>query len=101
MFYFFGHKACGILAPQPGIKPTSSALEGEVLTTGPPGKPLGGPSNVSPKGTHEDFCLKSPKVQPFPRTMTEVIHDHGHHVPEQERDPRHCIDSVLLIPLKP
>ena len=45
-------------------QPTSSALEGEVLTTGPPGKPLGGPSNVSPKGTHEDFCLKSPKVQP-------------------------------------
>ena len=40
MFWFFGHEACGILAPQPGIKPASPALEGEVLTTGPPGKSL-------------------------------------------------------------
>ena len=38
MFWFFGHKACGILAPQPGIKPTPPTLEGKVLTTGPPGK---------------------------------------------------------------
>ena len=30
---------CGILAPQPGIKPIPPALEGEVLTHGPPGKP--------------------------------------------------------------
>ena len=29
MFFFFGHEACGTLVPQPGIKPTSSALEGE------------------------------------------------------------------------
>ena len=29
---------CGILVPWPGIKPTSPALEGEVLTIGPPGK---------------------------------------------------------------
>ena len=36
MFWFFGHGACGILVPQPGIEPP--ALEGEVLTTGPPGK---------------------------------------------------------------
>ena len=38
MFWFFGHKACGILAPWPGIEPAPSALEGKVLTTGPPGK---------------------------------------------------------------
>ena len=37
---FFGHKACGILDPQPGMEPPSPALEGEVLTTGPPGKSL-------------------------------------------------------------
>ena len=37
---FFGRKACGILAPRPGIEPTPPALEGEVLTTGPPGKSL-------------------------------------------------------------
>ena len=39
MFLFFGCKVCGILAPQPGIKSATSALEGQVLTTGPPGKP--------------------------------------------------------------
>ena len=33
--------ACGILVPGPGIKPKSLALEGEILTTGPPGKPQG------------------------------------------------------------
>ena len=38
VFWFFGHEACGILAPQPGIKPTPPALEGEVLTTGLPRK---------------------------------------------------------------
>ena len=37
-FGFFGHKAYGILAPQPGIEPTPPALEGEVLTPEPPGK---------------------------------------------------------------
>ena len=31
---------CGILVPQPGIKPTSPALEGWFYTTGPPGKSL-------------------------------------------------------------
>ena len=40
MFWFFGPEACGILAPWPGIKPAPPALEGEVLTTGPPGKSL-------------------------------------------------------------
>ena len=40
LFYVlvFWRQACGILAPQPGIKPAPPALEGEVLTTGPPGK---------------------------------------------------------------
>ena len=40
MFYFLGHEACGLLAPPPGIEPAPSALEGEVLTTGPAGKSL-------------------------------------------------------------
>ena len=40
MFWFFGQEACGILAPQPGMEPTPAALEGEVLTTGLPGKSL-------------------------------------------------------------
>ena len=30
MFWLSGHEACGILAPQPGIKPLPPALEDEV-----------------------------------------------------------------------
>ena len=37
-FGFFGPKACGMLAPWPGIELVPSALEGKVLTTGLPGK---------------------------------------------------------------
>ena len=29
MFWLFGPEACGSLAPQPGMEPVSSALEGE------------------------------------------------------------------------
>ena len=38
MFWLFGCEAYGISAPWPGIEPTPPALEGEALTTGPPGK---------------------------------------------------------------
>ena len=34
----FGHEACGILASQPRMEPTLPAMEGKVLTTGPPRK---------------------------------------------------------------
>ena len=34
VLFFFGPKACGILAPQPGIEPMHPALEGKVLITG-------------------------------------------------------------------
>ena len=43
MFWFFGHEAYGILAPPPGIEPAPLALEGEVLTPGPPGKSQNNP----------------------------------------------------------
>ena len=36
LFYIFGHEACGILAPRPGIEP--APLEGKVLTPGLLGK---------------------------------------------------------------
>ena len=39
-FGFFGPEACEILAPQPGVETSLPALEGEVLTPGPPGSPL-------------------------------------------------------------
>ena len=38
MIWFYDPKACGILAPQPEIEPAPRALDGEVLTTKPPGK---------------------------------------------------------------
>ena len=37
-FMFFGHRACGLLAPRPGMEPALPALEGEALTPGLPGK---------------------------------------------------------------
>ena len=38
MFWFFGPGACGILALRLEFEPSSPALEGKVLITGPPGK---------------------------------------------------------------
>ena len=38
MFWSFGPKACWILVPWPGIHNVPPALEGKILTTGPPGK---------------------------------------------------------------
>ena len=40
LFWFFVHKACRILAPQPRIKLTPPALEDEFLIIGPPRRPL-------------------------------------------------------------
>ena len=40
LFLFFGPEARGILAPRQGTEPAPPALEGEVLTTGSPGKSL-------------------------------------------------------------
>ena len=38
-FFFLLHTAaCGTLVPWPGIEPTTPALEGGVLTTGPTGE---------------------------------------------------------------
>lgn len=36
-----GHKACGILAPQPGTENALPAVAGEIQATGPPGRSLG------------------------------------------------------------
>ena len=38
MFEFFDCEAWGILTPQPRVELTPPELEGEVSTTGPPGK---------------------------------------------------------------
>ena len=39
LFIYLGLKACSVLAPQPGIEPTSPTLEGGFLTTGPQENP--------------------------------------------------------------
>ena len=39
-FGFFGHEACGILTPQPGLNPYFLQCKTGVLITGPPGKSL-------------------------------------------------------------
>ena len=53
--------ACGISVPWPGIKPSSLALEGRFLTTGPPGKSQSQLSGLqSDKGvSHVDIFWKS------------------------------------------
>ena len=38
MFWLFDPEACGVSSPWPGIEPTLSAFESEVLTTGSAGK---------------------------------------------------------------
>ena len=40
LFYVLalGRQACGLLASRPGTEPTPPTLEGNALTTGPPGK---------------------------------------------------------------
>ena len=48
MFWFFGHEVCGILVPQPGIRPSPHALESKVFITEPPEKSLQVDSWVSP-----------------------------------------------------
>ena len=61
MFWFYNYEACGILPPQPGVKVLSLALEGVVLTCGPPRK--------SPKPTilGMGFCQE--------KEVVEINHD--------------------------
>ena len=40
LFWLFGHKACVILGPRPGIEPMPPELEVKVPITGPSGKSL-------------------------------------------------------------
>ena len=42
-FFFLAVRHVRILAPQPGMEPALPALEGEVLTTGPPENSPKGP----------------------------------------------------------
>ena len=51
--------ALGLLVPQPGLELTSPALQGRFLTTGPPGRSLGGTFYLS-----EIFTTSSPGASP-------------------------------------
>ena len=62
-FVFFSQEACGILAPQPGIKLTPSASEGKVLTAGPPGKSL----------EEQSFKADIMYYEPSPPTHRDVL----------------------------
>ena len=71
MLWFLSHKACESLAPGPGIEPATPALEGKVLTTGPPGKSrkysLAANARQDGPGLHSSTC------------GPQVSHRDGHH----------------------
>ena len=68
-FGFSGHKACAFFVPGPGIKPAPSMLAGEVLATGPRGKPL---------LSHLDWSSREIRVQvPPPSSVTILPWDPG------------------------
>ena len=59
MFWFFGLYAFETLAPPSGIEPALPALEGELLSTGPTGKPpfllLSEGLEVEPRNYHGSY----------------------------------------------
>ena len=70
MFWFIGHDACEILIPLPGTEPTCPALEGEVLTTGLPGKSLFLLfKSHSPRLEMPAFLLSVGALSGFPRSL--------------------------------
>ena len=104
MFWFFGHEACGILAPWPGIEPAPPALEGEVLNTGPPGKFLFKCLAKSIRGvciTCPSSLLGSPGYMERQRDMVERNKVQSQRL-EEKRCPghtTHCGVGVLPPPL--
>ena len=80
MFCFFGHEACGILAPWPGIERTLPALEGEVLINGLPGKSQSTNSLIL-------FPLRgaAPWPQPHERSRTRTTQLSCSQIPEPQK----------------
>ena len=66
MFQLFGHKACGILASQPGIEPAHPALKGRILTTGLPGK--------SPDSLNWDFLVLRMHAKVLCKSARSEVH---------------------------
>ena len=65
--FFFGLEACGILSPQPETKLAPPAMEGEVLTMGPPGK--SSPYSLQDKGQAWDLLAPSASPSSFFLTL--------------------------------
>ena len=69
-FWLLGPKVCGILGPRAGIERT---LEGEVLTTGPPDKPLVScllsASFVPGSNLHAVGAVMNKIIVPVPRSL--------------------------------
>ena len=74
MFWGFGHKTCGILAPLLGIKPAPSELEREVLTTGLPRK------SSSPVLLRENISRKPLIIHANPLFLTLTISEAASHL---------------------
>ena len=73
--WFFGQKACGILASQPGMEPATPALKGEILTTGPQGKSHLYDFRLFSQVTVTNPVLKN--LAPLPM-ITQWTHGQGH-----------------------
>ena len=70
MFWIFGHEACGVLAPWPGIDPTPPALEGKMLTLEHQGSPV--PTHSSGSGSAISFSMEH-NYFPLPSLGTHRI----------------------------
>ena len=70
--FCFGLEACGILASQSGVELTPCALEGEMLTTGLPGKSLFSIFSVVYRGGIYRSCSNS--ILSFLRNLHAIFH---------------------------
>ena len=86
-FVFFGCKARGILAPQPGIETVLPALEGETLMTGPPGNSL----QLFSGGDFFLFVFSWAFSCSLIRTCAAVLHTYS----QQPRRPRPRADGKV------
>ena len=80
VLFFFGQEACGILAPQLGTEPVSSALGGEVLTTG-----LREKSTLSRSVHGCSLCLKCLSL--YPENSNSVFKTQFKHLSHVFPDP--------------
>ena len=99
MFCFFGHKACRILAPKQGSNPYAPALEGEVLTIGPPGKSPSMLSYLAPRvcnllcvlSHYRQEVLEDRNMFSFCTVLTCILSGTTIHCPNRTNCPGECL----------